>query len=170
MKGFNLAVRALLIAAAVAVTAVGTVFAQSSQSPQNRKPTAAVYIKGNPDGRDFIKKAVYNYLIKTGKYTVINIDAIDIALKELQRQDNIATVQIAKYGKDAGAEWVCVVEITEYKGDTYVNTSMVDTETKEAPYSEMQPLPRGKDILDFVKQLIGGMLAMEVKGGDARVR
>jgi len=37
---------------------------------------------GNPEGRDALRMAVNNFLIKSGKYQMIAVDAIDVVAKE----------------------------------------------------------------------------------------
>jgi outer membrane biosynthesis protein TonB len=139
--------------------ALPVVYAQS----QTEKPKAAVYIMGNPEGRDALRMAVNNYLIKSGQYQMIAVDAIDVVAKEHTRQTSgsVSDEQIAKLGQDAGAKYVCVVERTELDGISYVATRMVSVESKVAELSEMAVLPKGGIIIDFVKKQVGAMLGME---------
>jgi len=143
-----------LIAAAVVATAFfGTASAQSQS--QTKKPTAAVYIMGDPEDRDNIRSAVFNYLVQSGKYEMVAIDAIDLLTKEHIRQENAATtVKIANYGKNAGAAWVCVVSISERKGKTYFSARMINVETKTAQYSQMADAPADADFLEFIKEQV----------------
>jgi len=128
------------------------------------RPKAAVYIMGNPEGRDALRMAVNTFLVKSGRYQMIAVDAIDIVAKEHQRQmsGSVSDEQIAKLGFDAGAQYVCVVERTELDGYSYVATRMVSVESKVAEFADMVKLPQGGDIIEFIKWQIGSMLGMNV--------
>jgi len=140
----------------------GTVFAQKNLTG---KPTAAVYIEGDSEDRDVVRSAVFNALVKGGKYNMVAIDAIDLLIKEhIRQEDKASTVKIAEYGKNAGAEWVCVVKFAELKGKTYMTTRMIDVATKTAPYSEMKEMPDGAEIMEFINKQIFLMLAGTPKG------
>ncbi|GBU22382.1 hypothetical protein R80B4_02290 [Fibrobacteres bacterium R8-0-B4] len=99
------------------------------------KPKAAVYIMGNPAGRDALRMAVNTFLVKSGKYQMVAVDAIDIVAKEHQRQmgGSVSDEQIAKMGYDAGAQYVCVVERSELDGYSYVATRMISVESGIPP-------------------------------------
>ena len=147
--------RTLMVAAAVTACAwSGAAFAQSSGD----KPTAAVYVMGNHEDSDFVKKAIINYMVRNSPYRVVDIDAVGTLLNEHMRQESPSAQQIANYGKDAGAMYVCVVEITERRGKTYVTTRMVETERKIATYSEMATMSDSDDILKFVEKQVFLML------------
>jgi len=128
------------------------------------KPKAAVYIMGNPEGRDALKMAVNNFLIKSQKYQMIAVDAIDVVAKEQKRQKSgsVSDGDIALLGKDAGAEYVCVVERTEFDGISYVATRMVSVQSKVAELADMTELPRGGKIIELIEWQIGSMLGMPV--------
>jgi len=132
------------------------VFAQAA------KPKAAVYIKGNPEGRDALRMAVNTFLIKSGKYQMIAVDAIDIVAKEQNRQmsGSVSNEDIAMLGRDAGAQYVCVVERSELDGTSYVSTSMVSVQSKIAELSEMSELPRGGRIINIIERQINSMLGI----------
>jgi len=160
MKFFIQHGRALLLAAVAVVTAVifcGTAFAQN-------KPKAAVYIMGNPEGRDALRMAVNTFLVKSGRYQMIAVDAIDLVAQEQQRQmsGSVSDDQIAKLGQDAGAQYVCVVERTELGGYSYVATRMVSVQSKVAEFADMVKLPQGGDIIEFIKWQVGSMLGLAV--------
>jgi hypothetical protein len=127
-------------------------------------PKAAVYIMGNPEGRDALRMAVNNFLIKSGKYQMIAVDAIDVVAKEQNRQKSgsVTDSDIALLGRDAGAEYVCVVERTELDGISYVATRMVSVQSKVAELADMTELPRGGKIIDMIQWQIGSMLGMSV--------
>jgi uncharacterized protein (TIGR02145 family) len=133
-------------------------------APTAPKPKAAVYIMGNPAGRDALRMAVNTFLVKSGRYQMIAVDAIDIVAQEHQRQmsGSVSDEQIAKLGFDAGAEYVCVVERTELDGVSYVATRMVSVESKVAEFADMVKLPQGGDIIEFIKWQIGSMLGIDV--------
>ncbi len=152
--------RALLLSALLAT--VGTVQAQA-QSVQT-KPKAAVYIIGNPEGRDALRMAVNTFLIKSGKYQMVAVDAIDVVAAEQKRQmsGSVSDAQIAKLGQDAGAQYVCVVERSELDGYSYVATRMVSVESKVAEFADMVKLPYGSDIIELIQWQIGSMLGMAV--------
>jgi len=129
---------------------------------QPAKPKAAVYIKGNPQGRDVLRMAVNTFLIKTGMYQMIAVDAIDIIAQEHIRQlgGNVSDNEIAKLGRDAGAQYVCVVERTEIDGMSYVTTSMVNVQSKIAEFSDMKELPSGERLISVVERQINAMLGI----------
>jgi parallel beta-helix repeat protein len=127
-------------------------------------PKAAVYIMGNPEGRDALRMAVNNFLIKSQKYQMIAVDAIDVVAKEQNRQKSgsVSDGDIALLGRDAGAEYVCVVERSEFDGISYVATRMVSVQSKVAELADMTELPRGGKIIDMIQWQIGSMLGMPV--------
>jgi len=129
---------------------------------QTEKPKAAVYIKGNPEGREALKMAVNIFLIKSQKYQMIAVDAIDVVAKEQNRQNSgsVSNEDIALLGRDAGAKYVCVVERAEFEGRSYVTTSMVSVESKIAELSEMSELPRGERIISLIEKQINTMLGI----------
>jgi uncharacterized protein (TIGR02145 family) len=108
--------------------------------------------------------AVNTFLVKSGRYQMVAVDAIDIVAKEHERQmsGSVSDEQIAKLGFDAGAQYVCVVERTELDGYSYVATRMVSVESKVAEFADMVKLPQGGDIIEFIKWQIGSMLGMNV--------
>jgi uncharacterized protein (TIGR02145 family) len=153
---------------AVIITTGAMFGAASAQRVFSGKPTVAVYIDGgDPTDRDFIVDAIETYLTKNEKYDVIKLDAIKAIFKEHIRQGGVDTKEVAKYGENAGAEWVCYVKITERDRTTYISTSMVDVETKITKAAQKEELPRDVKLLDFIRQLIGLMLA---EGGSAAAK
>ncbi|MDR2594198.1 MAG: PorT family protein [Fibromonadaceae bacterium] len=126
------------------------------------KPKAAVYIKGNPEGRDALRMAVNTFLIKSQKYQMIAVDAIDLVAQEQNRQmgGSVSNEDIAQLGRDAGAQYVCVVERSESDGISYVSTSMVSVQSKIAELSEMSELPRGGRIIDLIEWQINSMIGI----------
>jgi len=129
---------------------------------QTEKPKAAVYIKGNPEGRDALRMAVNTFLIKSQRYQMIAVDAIDLLAQEQNRQmgGSVSNEDIAQLGRDAGAQYVCVVERSESDGISYVSTSMVNVQSKIADRSEMSELPRGERIIDLIEWQINSMLGI----------
>jgi uncharacterized protein (TIGR02145 family) len=119
---------------------------------------------GNPQGRDALRMAVNTFLVKSGKYQMVAVDAIDVVAKEHTRQmsGSVSDEQIAKLGYDAGAQYVCVVERTELDGFSYVATRMVSVESKVAEFADMVKLPHGGDIIEFIQWQIGSMLGLAV--------
>jgi hypothetical protein len=130
---------------------------------QSEKPKAAVYIKGNPQGRDVLMMAVNTFLIKTGKYQMIAVDAIDLLAQEHIRQQSgsVSDNEIARLGRDAGAQYVCVVERTEIDGVSYVTTSMVSVQSKIAEFSDIKELPRGARVISVIERQINVMLGID---------
>jgi hypothetical protein len=128
------------------------------------KPKAAVYIMGNPEGRDAIRSAVNTFLVKSGKYQMIAVDAIDVVAQEQRRQMSgaVSDGDIAALGRDAGAQYVCVVQRSELDGVSYVATRMVSVQSKVAELADMTELPRGGKIIDMIQWQIGSMLGMPV--------
>jgi len=129
---------------------------------QTERPKAAVYIKGNPEGRDALRMAVNTFLIRSGKYQMIAVDAIDVVAEEQNRQrgGSVSTEDIALLGRDAGAQYVCVVERSELDGISYVLTSMVSVQSKIAELSEISELPRGEKIIGLIERQINSMLGI----------
>ncbi|MDR2594200.1 MAG: hypothetical protein LBC87_05455 [Fibromonadaceae bacterium] len=128
------------------------------------KPKAAVYIMGNPEGRDALRMAVNNFLIKSQKYQMIAVDALDVVAKEQNRQNSgsVTDGDIALLGRDAGAQYVCVVERSELDGISYVATRMVSVQSKVAELADMTELPKGGKIVELIEWQIGSMLGMPV--------
>jgi len=128
------------------------------------KPKAAVYIMGNPEGRNVLRAAVNTFLVKSGKYQMIAVDAIDVVAQEQKRQMSgaVSDRDIAALGRDAGAEYVCVVERSELDGFSYVTTRMVNVQSKVAEFADMVELPIGGKIIDLIQWQIGSMLGMQV--------
>jgi hypothetical protein len=128
------------------------------------KPKAAVYIMGNPEGRDAIRSAVNTFLVKSGKYQMIAVDAIDVVAQEQRRQMSgaVSDGDIAALGRDAGAQYVCVVQRSELDGVSYVATRMVSVQSKVAELADMAELPRGGKVIDMIQWQIGSMLGMPV--------
>jgi hypothetical protein len=134
----------------------------AAAQPYPEKPKAAVYIKGNPQGRDVLRMAVNTFLIKTDMYQMIAVDAIDLLAQEhvRQRSGSVSDNDIAKLGRDAGAQYVCVVERTELDGISYVTTSMVSVQSKIAEFSDMKELPRGEMVINVIERQINAMLGI----------
>jgi len=128
------------------------------------KPKAAVYIMGNPEGRDALRMAVNNFLIKSQKYQMIAVDALDVVAKEQSRQKSgsVSDSDIALLGRDAGAQYVCVVERAELDGISYVSTRIVSVQSKVAELADMTELPRGGKMIELIEWQIGSMLGMPV--------
>jgi len=129
---------------------------------QTEKPKAAVYIKGNPEGRDALRMAVNTFLIKSQKYQMIAVDAIDVVAEEQNRQrdGSVSNEDIAELGRDAGAQYVCVVERSELDGVSYVSTSIVSVQSKIAELSNISELPRGGKIINLIERQINSMLGI----------
>jgi len=129
---------------------------------QTAKPKAAVYIKGNPEGRDALRMAVNTFLIKSQKYQMIAVDAIDVVAQEQNRQrgGSVSNEDIALLGRDAGAQYVCVVERSELDGTSYVSTSIVSVQSKIAELSDISELPRGGRIINLIEKQINTMLGI----------
>ncbi|GBU21793.1 hypothetical protein R80B4_01693 [Fibrobacteres bacterium R8-0-B4] len=128
------------------------------------KPKAAVYIMGAPEGRDALRSAVNTFLIKSGKYQMIAVDAIDVVALEQRRQMSGAVTDgdIAALGRDAGAQYVCVVQRSELDGVSYVATRMVNVQSKVADLADIVELPPGGKVIDIIQWQIGSMLGMAV--------
>jgi hypothetical protein len=119
---------------------------------------------GNPDGRDALAAAVNTFLIQSGKYQMIAVDAIDVVAQEQSRQMSgaVSDGDIAALGRDAGAQYVCVVQRSELDGVSYVATRMVSVQSKVAELASMTELPRGGKIIEMIQWQIGSMLGMPV--------
>jgi len=87
-----------------------------------------------------------------------------VVAKEQNRQKSgsVTDSDIALLGRDAGAEYVCVVERTELDGISYVATRMVSVQSKVAELADMTELPRGGKIIELIEWQIGSMLGMPV--------
>jgi hypothetical protein len=106
--------------------------------------------------------AVNTFLIKSGMYQMIAVDAIDLLAQEYRRQmgGSVSDNEIAKLGQDAGAQYVCVVERTELDGISYITTSMVSVQSKIAEFSDMRELPRGERAISVIERQINTMLGI----------
>jgi len=160
------AVMWLACAAKVSETGTGTNNVAANQTAESKgpKPKAAVYIMGNPAGRDALRMAVNTFLVKSGKYQMVAVDAIDVIAKEHNRQmsGDVSDEEIARLGHDAGAQYVCVVERTELDGYSYVATRMISVESKVAEFADIVKMPPGGDVIEFIQWQIGSMLGMAV--------
>jgi len=87
-----------------------------------------------------------------------------VVAKEQNRQKSgsVTDSDIALLGRDAGAEYVCVVERTELDGISYVASRMVSVQSKVAELADMTELPRGGKIIELIEWQIGSMLGMPV--------
>jgi uncharacterized protein (TIGR02145 family) len=142
----------------------GLLFAQP-QPAASAKPKAAVYIMGNPEGRDALRSAVNTFLIKSGKYQMIAVDAIDVMAQKQKRQvsGEVSDGDIAALGRDVGAQYVCVVQQSELDGVSYVATRIVSAQSKAAELAaELAELPRGGKAIDIIRWQISSMLGMPV--------
>jgi hypothetical protein len=85
-----------------------------------------------------------------------------VVAKEQERQlgGSVSNDDIAELGRDAGAQYVCVVERAESDGRSYVTTSMVSVQSKIAELSEMSELPRGERIISLIEKQINSMLGI----------
>jgi uncharacterized protein (TIGR02145 family) len=154
------------IAAIAIISFCAVVLAQ-----QNSRPTAAVYIRdvmGDKEERDFIRDAVNDNLTKSRKYTMVAVDAIDNAIAreaDRQKQQMVSTMsaeQIAQeFAQKAGAQYVCVVGRSKYRGVEYITIKMVDMTGKVADgQSDMKPLDANVNPLNLIKQMIGEMFGL----------
>jgi len=160
LKTLSRCAAALCVLSAVAL-------AQQQQQPPSQspsKPKAAVYIMGNPEGRDALRSAVNTFLIKSGRYQMIAVDAIDVVAQEQRRQmsGTVSDGDIAALGRDAGAQYVCVVQRSELDGVSYVATRMVSVQSKVAELADIVELPVGGKVIDIIQWQIGSMLGMAV--------
>jgi len=148
----------LVILAAVILTGafLGTAVAQRLRTGL---PVAAVYIMGNPEGRDVIASAVFTFLEQSGKYEMVEIDASDLMDREQMRQSKLTDAQIADWYKEAKADYVCVVQISELDRTSYVSTRMVDVKTRIAKGTAMKDVPPRVRLLDFIKAQVDEMLS-----------
>ena len=119
---------------AAALAVVLTVAGAFAQDP----PKIAVYVTGDTtfinEKKSLSTKMQYK-LVNSGRYTVIErtsafIEAID---KEhiKQRSGAIDDSQISKLGKQFGARFVCVGDITTSVGAFHVSARIIDVETAE---------------------------------------
>ena len=173
MKSFNLQGRALLVMMTAVITAGVFGGAAVAQKLRTGNPTAAVYVNGNPEGKDVIRNAVYKCLDKSGKYQMVNINAINTVLikEHIRQSDKLTTVQVADVGKKAGAEFVCMVEVQNLNRITYISATMVDVETGlGSGETGMKKWDRDMELMDFIEELIAEMLSMDIPttGGGAR--
>ena len=156
--------KGILLTALTAAAIVLSPQAAHSQQRAGEKPKAAVYIIGDPRGNEALLMAVNNFLIRSGKYEVVAVDANDILAQEQVRQRNgsVSDADIAQLGKNAGAQYVCVVQRAVLDGRTYVSTRMVSVESGVANFSNMVELPWGESIIDLIERQIGDMLGIPV--------
>jgi hypothetical protein len=95
---------------------------------------------------------------------MIAVDAIDVVAQEQKRQMSgaVSDNDIALLGRDAGAQYVCVVQRSELDGFSYVATRMVSVQSKVAEAADIVELPQGGKIIDIIQWQIGSMLGMAV--------
>jgi hypothetical protein len=120
---------------------------------------------GNPEGRDALRSAVNTFLIKSGKYYMIAVDAIDVMAQEQRRQmsGEVSDGDIAALGRAAGAQYVYVVQRSELAGVSYVATRIVSAQSKAAEQlADKAEVPRGVKAIDIIQWQISSMLGMPV--------
>jgi len=137
-----------------------TVSAPAQPVRRPSKPIAAVYVMGNPDGRELIKRVVFNAVANSGKFYMLDLDTDELTDKYLARYNDTAKVKMfnKSLGYRLGAKFLCVVRIDKFGGTTYINISMVNTETREALYDGHGVLTSDTNIFDLSKEVTERML------------
>jgi hypothetical protein len=138
-----------------------TVSAPAQPVRRPSKPIAAVYIMGNPDGRELIKRVVFNAVANSGKFYMLDLDTDELTDKYLARYNDTAKVKMfnKSWGYRLGAQFLCIVKIDKEKGITYITISMVNTDTKEALYAGHGVLTSDTNIFDLSKEVTEQMLS-----------
>jgi uncharacterized protein (TIGR02145 family) len=154
--------RALPMMSVVAV--LFCAFGVMAQTVCSKCPKAAVYVEGAPPNREVLGAAFGSALAKSGKYRVIELEAIEAVIKEHKRQmsGTVRDSDIARVGYDAGAAFILVITRLdgEDEGAYRVNARMVGVEEKIAVMWDLSdPIGPGDDI----KEVAGAQIAVMLK-------
>jgi len=125
--------RAVMLAVAV----VGTAFAQTE------KPTIALYIandKLNTEEKNFLTSKFLRPFTASGLYSVVdrsNIFTQKAAVERIKQRDgSVNENEIYKIGYEAGAKYVCIVELNGVFGRWNIAARMVDVVTAKIYLSQ----------------------------------
>jgi TonB family protein len=106
--------------------------------PAKPTPKIALYIANNtlkPSGKSFLTRKFLNPFIESGKYKVI--DRSDIFTENAtmerikQRDGSVNEKEIRKIGEEAGAQYICMVELDNAFGRWNIAARLVDVVTAE---------------------------------------
>jgi len=132
MRGLGLLGRAVMVAAAV----VGMAFVQTTA--QTGKPKIALYIANDaltPDEKSFLTSKLLKPFTVSGLYSVI--DRSDIFTQKAaterikQRDGSVNEKEIYKIGQEAGAKYICMVDLRKAFGRWNIAARIVDVVTAE---------------------------------------
>jgi len=143
--------RVAAVAAAVLGIGIATVAAQTG------KPKIALYISGNkltPDDKNILTRKFLSPFTASGMYSVI--DRSDVFSQKVdqerkkQRDGSVSDSMIYVIGHEAGAKYVCIVELDYGLGRWNIGARMVDVVTAEIYLNSGETDIEGKlDKADF---------------------
>ncbi len=125
--------------------------AVSTALAQTEKPKIALYIANEtlkPDEKNFLTIKLLKPFTASGLYSVI--DRSDIFTKKAaterikQRDGSVNEKEIYKIGYEAGAKYICMVELTNAFGRWNIGARMVDVESAEVYLSQGETDIKGK--------------------------
>jgi uncharacterized protein (TIGR02145 family) len=153
-----------LLVLVAALTCVATVATAQSQS----KKKVAVYItgEGNAGTKKVIGAKLVSAITQTDEYAAV--ERTSDFLRELnkeqeyQRSGNVDDNQIAQLGKQFGVAFVCVADVSEVFGSTFIAARMINVNTglitataeKDKEINGMEDLVEVSEVV--AAQLVGG--------------
>jgi hypothetical protein len=153
-------------------TAATALAADPPQPPQGSTQTIAVYVTGDnvpAETKDALGTFMLDALVNSGLYRTIErsenfLDAIN---KEhiRQRSGAIDDKQISELGKQAGAQFLCVANITGALGSFQVSARIIDIETADIKASGVSgsPLKTLDDLKQVSASVVYKMIGVRVK-------
>lgn len=131
----------------------------------------AVYVpaSGNSGLDRIIGDRLVGALVGSGRYNAVERSSGFLA--ELGREQNYQRTgvvddgQISRLGEQFGAQLVCVADITELFGETYVSVRLIDVESAEIVRSAQtsRPVASVEDILEIASVLGNVLIAPDMK-------
>ncbi|MCL2284118.1 MAG: hypothetical protein FWC26_12450 [Fibromonadales bacterium] len=144
------------------------------------RPRIAIYIAGAvTEDSDLLFMVINDAFVKNKKYDVVEVSEAGLAVvageQGRQRSGSVSLDDIAKMGKDAKAEFVCVIEIKKGKGgSSLLNTRIIEVENKVHKGSEIftSTFKDNDEIIRVGQQIVALMLGIPAspkKSADAFV-
>jgi hypothetical protein len=130
-------------------------------------PKIAVYVISaelKSQEKKVFESEVLARFVQSGKYRMVDrSNASLVALAEemtTQRSGSVNTDQISEMGRQAGVQFVCLVDFTEAFGMYSINARLLETETAEIPKMGLVKIKNIEDIGmvadEIFKQIEGG--------------
>ncbi|MCL2284117.1 MAG: hypothetical protein FWC26_12445 [Fibromonadales bacterium] len=143
-------------------------------------PKVAIYIAGAvTEDSDLLYMVINDAFVNSKKYAVVEISEAALAVvageQGRQRSGSVKVDDIAKMGEDAGAEFVCAIEIKKGKGGSSVlNTRIIRVESKIQEKSQIYPVnfeTAGTDeIIDVGNRIVNLMLGIPVASSPVKAK